>query len=153
MLTMLLVLLMFAEFISCALVISASAWLRYLFRRYLYGPTVHEDWHATGARYIVPPLSAITIGTFVVLLLTSRGQQGYRSNSSPPDVKSMLVFDVVFGVILAALVVLLVVEARRYRGRHQEVSYAQRLAEKDDARTRRAKGRRQTRGQRRQTAL
>lgn len=147
MVTLLLMLLMFAEFISSCLMVSAIAWLRYLYDRYLYGPTTHEDWHSTGARYIMPPLSVITIGAFLLLLLMSPIQQGSRPRSSTSDVKSMLIFDVIGGVIVAALAVWLVVEARRYRGRHREVSYVQRLAARYDTR------KRQTRGRRRQRAL
>ncbi len=146
MLAMLLTLLMFVEAIGCCLVISAIAWLRYLYKRYLYGPDAYEEWQSTGARYVLPPLSVITTAIVIYLMVTAQ-PVGDHPNSPPPDIEGMTLFGVVCGLLLMALIVWLVIEARRYRARHQELSYVQRLTNRNNTRKKR------TRGQRRQRAL
>lgn len=124
-----------AVMVGLPLTMSAIAWLRHL------SGAPRRDWHEAGVRYLVPPLTVIV----AVLLISMEIQdpQVMQPDTYPPDIELFLVV----GGVWAALVVWLVVEARRYRARHQELSYTQRLANRDKARKKR------TRGQRRQRAL
>lgn len=100
-----------AEFIGCSFVMSAIAWLRYL-----YGAPMSRDWHATMVRYLLPFLSVITVALQISLSIHEQ-QMGIYHADSPVLVN----FALGCGVVLAALVAWLVVEVRRYRARSHRI--------------------------------
>lgn len=99
------------EFASCGLVLSAIAWLRYL-----YGaPLPARDWEV---RHIVPFLSALIIVGSIIM-----GIQ-HPMPINQPDTH-LVDAGIILGlhIVSAALVVWLVVEVGRYRTRSRNVSH------------------------------
>ena len=94
------------EFTSCGLVVSAIAWLRH-FRG---APRMNYDF---GVRYVVPVLTVIMVVLLISLSAHEQQRGEFHPDSSPQTVGMALGL----GIVLAALVVWLVVEARRFGAR------------------------------------
>lgn len=95
-----------AEFISCYLVTSAMAWLRHL----RGAPRMLHDF---AIRYVGPALMSIMVVLAIYLGVDEQRRGEFHPDSSPPVVGMALGL----GVVLAALVVWLVVEVRRFGAR------------------------------------
>lgn len=109
-----LAILLLVEFFGRSLVVSAIAWLRYL-----YGaPFVTRDWEV---RYVVPVLLALFVVIFTIMSIQHRTTIN-QPDTYPADVGLSLGLC----IALAALVVWLIVEVGRYRTGSRNVSHGNR---------------------------
>lgn len=108
-------------FAGCGLVGSAIAWLRYL-----YGAPMSRDERSAGLRYIIPFGTALLTAAFIYMGIDDPTVR--QPDTYPPDVELFLGM----GVVLAALVVWLAVEVRRYRAHLHGVPQGGRLDDGDD---------------------
>ncbi len=110
-----------AEFAGCGLVGSAIAWLRYL-----YGAPMSRDERSARLRYVIPFGTALLTASFIYMGIDDPVVR--QPDTYPPDV-------VLFrgmGVVLAALIIWLVVEVRRYRAHLQGVPQGSRPYDDED---------------------
>lgn len=102
------------EFVGCSLVLSAIAWLRYLYGALLPA----RDWEV---RCVIPCLSAL----IAIILIPMTIQN--RATIMQPDMRSLdMSFALGLHVVSAALVAWLLVEVGRYRTRPRNASHGNR---------------------------